>query len=75
MNKYYHVMKKDGAWHLYAGNSAAAIVTDEQQSRVMKTARSLARQHGGRIILHKEPADTAYAPSNASEEPGRAKRA
>ncbi|MCC6534640.1 MAG: hypothetical protein IT531_18990 [Burkholderiales bacterium] len=46
-------MMKNGAWHLYAGNAPSALVTDAQQAKVVKTARSLARQNGGRVILHK----------------------
>ena len=59
--KYYHVMKKNGAWHLYAGNSPAALVTDSEQARVIRAARSLARQNGARIVFHKTAADAAHA--------------
>jgi hypothetical protein len=72
--KYYHVMKKDGAWHLYAGNSPAALVSDSEQARVIRAARSLARQNGARIVLHKTGPD-AYSSSaiiNHASEPKQA---
>ena len=68
VSRYYHVMKKDGVWHLYAGNAASALVTDVQQARVIKAARSLARQNGGRIVLHK---DTSGPAPDTSSEPGQ----
>jgi len=67
--KYYHVMKKNGAWHLYAGNSAAALVTDSEQARVVKAARSLARQSGARIVFHKTAGDAAHGATSASNLP------
>jgi hypothetical protein len=64
--KYYHVMKKNGAWHLYAGNSPAALVSDGERARVISAARSLARQSGARIVLHKSVPDGAHAPAAPS---------
>jgi hypothetical protein len=66
VTKYYHVMKKNGAWHLYAGNSPAALVSNSERARVISAARSLARQNGARIVLHKSAADGAYAPGGPS---------
>jgi hypothetical protein len=54
VSKYYHVIHKNGAWHLYAGNAPSALATDVQRSQVIKVARSLARQDGAKIVIHKE---------------------
>lgn len=58
---YYHVIKKAGAWHLYVGNAAAALLVRDEQASIVKAARALARQSNAKVVLHKEasgaPAD------------------
>ncbi len=51
---YYHVIKKLGQWHLYADHGATVLAADTTQAAVVRTARTLARQHGARVVLHKE---------------------
>jgi hypothetical protein len=50
---YYHVMHKDGEWHLYFGNSIAPILVDHDRRRILEAARKLARQNGMKIVIHK----------------------
>lgn len=54
MAKYYHVIKKQGVWHLYAGNSLSALASDPTQKAVVRAARALARHDGGRVVVHKD---------------------
>jgi hypothetical protein len=52
--KLYHVIKKQGKWHLYAGNAINELVSDVVQANVLRAARALARHGGGRVIVHKD---------------------
>ena len=54
MSKFYHVIKKQGRWHLYAGNALTALLDDVEQSIVVKAARSLARHNRARVVVHKD---------------------
>lgn len=55
--KLYHVIKKQGVWHLYAGNSINELVSDAVQANVVRAARSLVRHGGGRVVVHKDHSD------------------
>jgi hypothetical protein len=66
MSRYYHVIKKQGQWHLYAGNAATALMANAEQTSVVKAARALARHNGARVVVHKDhsaevPADSGFA--------------
>jgi hypothetical protein len=68
MSRYYHIIKKQGQWHLYAGNAVSPLMADEERTTVVKAARSLARHNGGRVVVHKdsssEPlAEQAFSPN------------
>jgi len=52
--KLYHVIKKQGTWHLYAGNAISELVSDAVQANVVRAARALARHGGGRVVVHKD---------------------
>lgn len=54
MTKYYHIIKKQGAWHLYAGNAISALSSDVEQANVVRAARALARHDGARVVVHKD---------------------
>ena len=57
--RYYHVMHKNGEWHLYLGNSDTPILVDPSRSAVLKAARSLARQSGMKVVIHKPQPEAA----------------
>lgn len=54
MAKLYHVIKKQGVWHLYAGNAITELVSDAVQANVVRAARALVRHGGGRVVVHKD---------------------
>jgi len=54
MAKLYHVIKKQGVWHLYAGNAIDELVSDAVQANVVRAARALVRHGGGRVVVHKD---------------------
>lgn len=62
--RYCHVIFRDGAWHLYSGDSAFPLMVDENKSAVVKAARSRARQYGMKVIIHR-------APDEEEKRPGR----
>jgi hypothetical protein len=73
VNRYYHVMKKQGQWHLYAGNAISALMVDVHRANIVKAARTLARHNGAKVILHRDETDaaptsaqTVYTGANAS---------
>jgi hypothetical protein len=53
--RYYHVVNRDGRWHLYFGNSFSPLLVDSDRRRVIDAARKLARQSGMKIVIHKSP--------------------
>ncbi len=61
MSRYYHIIKKQGQWQLYAGNAVSALMADPERTAVVKAARSLARHNGARIVVHKDPAADSLA--------------
>lgn len=65
--RYYHVMHKNGKWHLYFGNSTKPVLVDPCRSVVVKAARSLARQSGMKVIIHR-PQETP--PRRGGTDPG-----
>jgi len=56
MARYYHVIKKQGQWHLYAGNAITSLMAETDQARVTRAARSLARHDGAKVVVHKDAA-------------------
>lgn len=50
---YYHVMNKEGVWHVYRDHSGRPMTSGATKAEVMKRARVLARQTGGKVIVHK----------------------
>lgn len=68
--RYYHVMNKDGEWHLYFGNSTTPILSDANRSTVVKAARALARQSGMKVIIHKAAEQESKPRSGDPQEPG-----
>lgn len=66
MARYYHVIKKQGQWHLYAGNAITSLMADSDQARVTRAARTLARHDGAKVVVHKDMAQDA-----ARNDPGR----
>jgi hypothetical protein len=71
VSRYYHVMKKQGQWHLYAGNAVSALMADVHQANIMRAARTLARQNSAKVILHRDDSDTVFSPPRANG-PGEA---
>jgi hypothetical protein len=68
--KYYHVIKKQSQWLLYADNAEKALAADTSQSALVQKARRLARQHGAKVILHKEdPLETGLPASLGTAHP------
>jgi len=57
MQRYYHVMKKQGEWHLYAGNAESALMVDLHRANIIKAARNLARQNRARVVLHRDESE------------------
>ena len=53
--RYYHVLNRDGRWHLYFGNSFSPLLVDSDRRKVLDAARKLARQSGMKIVIHKSP--------------------
>ena len=60
--RYYHVVNRDGRWHLYFGNSFSPLLTNDDRRKVIDAARKLARQNGMKIVIHKAP--EAPSPDN-----------
>ena len=56
MARYYHVIKKQGQWHLYAGNAITSLMADSDQVTVTRAARALARHDGAKVVVHKDSA-------------------
>jgi len=48
------VIKKQEKWHLYADHGLTVLASDSEQAGVVRAARILARQKGGKVVLHKE---------------------
>ena len=69
MNRYYHVMKKEGQWHLYAGNAFSALMVDMHRANIVKAARTLARHNGAKVILHRDASESIYGGTLKSIEP------
>ncbi len=59
MARYYHVIKKQGQWHLYAGNAITSLMAESDQARVTRAARTLARHDGAKVVVHKDAAQDA----------------
>ncbi len=53
MARYYHVIKKQGKWHLYAGNAITSLMAESDQAVVTRAARALARHDGAKVVVHK----------------------
>ena len=62
MSRYYHVMKKQGQWHLYAGNALSALMVDVHRANIIKAARTLARHNRARVILHRDDSEASPPP-------------
>ena len=56
MSRYYHVIMKQGLWHLYAGNAITSLMAERDQAMVLRAARALARHDGARVVVHKASA-------------------
>ena len=56
MARYYHVIKKQGKWHLYAGNAITSLMAESDQAVVTRAARALARHDGAKVVVHKDSA-------------------
>lgn len=54
MATYYHVIKKHGVWHLYAGNAVASLMADANRGVIVRAARALARHDGAKVVVHRE---------------------
>jgi adenine deaminase len=63
LTRYYHVINKGGEWHLYSGNSLSPIRVDHDQAVVLKAARALVRQQGGKVVVHRGSADAPVTPT------------
>lgn len=70
--RYYHVMNKDGEWHLYFGNSTTPIVSNANRATVVRAARALARQSGMKVIIHKAAEQASKPDSNNPPAPDSA---
>ena len=68
MNRYYHVMRKEGQWHLYAGNAISALMVDMHRANILKAARTLARHNGAKVILHRDHSESSYAVPKTAEQ-------
>ena len=66
--RYYHVVNRDGRWHLYFGNSFSPLLVDADRRRVIEAARKLARQSGMKIVIHKSPDASTPAKSSKAVE-------
>ena len=53
--RYYHVIYRAGAWHLYLGDGEYPLVVDESKSAVVRDARNRARKFGMKVIVHRAP--------------------
>lgn len=58
----YHVLKKNGQWHLYVGNDSLPVFVHPSRSAVLNHARGRARKDGSRVIVHR-PLDEDGSPS------------
>ena len=60
--RYYHVIFRDGAWHLYLGDGEFPLAVDPDKDVVLKAARARARQYGTKVIVHRAPHEEERRP-------------
>lgn len=53
--RYYHVMCKSDAWHLYHGDGPYPLMSDRSKTVILNAARRRARDYGAKVIVHKAP--------------------
>lgn len=63
----FHVMKKDGQWHVYAGNDVSPLCTLASRASAINQARTRSRRMGGRVIVHRCDDDDAVVPTKPLE--------
>ena len=52
--RYFHVMKKQDAWHLYQGDALDPILVHRERTIVVRRARHLSRSAPAKIVVHRE---------------------
>jgi hypothetical protein len=57
--RYYHVIFRAGAWHLYLGDGQYPLMVDEDKAAVIKAARRRARENRFKVIIHRAPHEEA----------------
>ena len=53
--RYYHVMFKNGAWHLYLGDGEHPLLVHRSKMAVLNAARTRARLYQMKVIVHRPP--------------------
>ena len=60
--RYYHVIFRDGAWHLYLGDGGYPLLVDQDKAAVLRAARSRARMYRMKVIVHRAPHEEERGP-------------
>ena len=60
--RYYHVIFRDGDWHLYLGDGDYPLLVNPDKEVILKAARARGRMYHMKVIVHRAPHEEERRP-------------